>query len=158
MQQLGSQLEVVLNDLRQAVTDAGKETRQYNKTSSNNYKPDAARYKLVIWFKDGNRRTFYSYDHVYHNKIVHLDEFESFMKLFRLKNKYEGTFKNAIIYATLDPARSKESNYNIVMSWTKINGENVMNSAGVFRVIDKDNLLYLERLDLYSGKNFRTNK
>jgi hypothetical protein len=77
------------------------------------------------------------------------------MKLFRLKNKYVGTFKNAIIYATLDPGRNKESNYNIVMSWTKINGENLMNPAGVFRVIDKDNLLYLERLDLYSGKNFR---
>ena len=87
MQQLGSQLEVVLNDLRQAVTDAGKETRTYNKQSNYNYKPDAARYKLVIWFKDGNRRSFYSYDNVYHNKIVHLDEFESFMKLFRLKNK-----------------------------------------------------------------------
>jgi hypothetical protein len=155
MQQLGSQLEVVLNDLRQAVTDAGKQPRQYNKQSSNIYKPDASRYKLVIWFKDGNRRTFYSYDNVYHNKIVHLDEFESFMKLFRLKNKYTGTFKNAIIYATLDPGRNKESNYNMVMSWTKINGENLINPAGVFRVIDKDNLLHLERLDLYSGKAFR---
>jgi hypothetical protein len=157
METIGTQIEVVLNDIRQAVTNAAKEPRQYNKQSSYNYKPDAARYKLVIWFKDGNRRTFYSYDNVYHNKIVHLDEFESFMKLFRLKNKYTGTFKNAIIYATLDPGRNKDSNYNIIMSWTKINGENVMNSAGVFRVIDKDNLLYLERLDLYSAKNFRGN-
>jgi hypothetical protein len=84
MKAINTQIDFVLNDLRQAITDANKEPRQYNKKSAYQYTPEQSRFKLVVWFHDGNRRTYYSFDNVYYNKVAHIDEQEAVMKLIRL--------------------------------------------------------------------------
>jgi hypothetical protein len=101
MEQLGTQLGAALTDLRQAVEKSAQEPRSYKKTSDNVYKPEQARFKLVVWFHDGNRRTYYSYDNAYQGKTSHLDEYEGIMKLLRLTKQYAGKFKNAMIFLSL---------------------------------------------------------
>ena len=100
-------------DFRGVLDQAAKPTRQYNKqTDKPIYKPEHARFKLVIWFKDGNTRYYYSFDHVQYKDGVFIDEFEGLKKLIRLINKYEGTYKNAIIYANLDEKNDAESSHS----------------------------------------------
>lgn len=101
-----------LKDFRQALVDAQKVPREYQKSSDNVYKPEHARFKLVIYFKDGNTRYYYSYDNKTVDKKRIVDELEGFKKLLRLIHKYKGKFKNAYIYATLDPKKVTNSNYN----------------------------------------------
>jgi len=154
MENISSKLDLAINDFRQAIVKAEQPARQYNKISSNVYKPEQSRFKLVIWFNDGNRRTFYSYDNVYNNKIVHVDEHEAICKLLRLIHQHAGNFKNAQIYATLDPERNKASNYNYLIYWAKWNGQVTKNSAAHFKTEGKNSLLILNRLEVYSEKQF----
>lgn len=149
-------LESYFNDLRQVIDESKKETRQYNKTSNYKYKPEQARYKLVVWFKDGNRRLFYSYDHIYHNKTKHIDENESFKKLLRLVHKYKDQYKNAIIYANMDQDRQIKTNeFNVAVAWFKISGEQVVNNAVRFVVQNENNVLNLKHLEIYSPKELK---
>jgi hypothetical protein len=155
MEQIKTQLDAALLDLRRAVDQGNQEPRPYAKKSENVYKPEQARFKLVVWFHDGNRRTYYSYDNHYSGKMPHLDEFEALIKLTRLCKKYAGKFKNAMIFATLDPDRRKDSNYNYLIYWAKWNGEIEANpAASPFKVQDKNVLLNLNRVEMYSPKNF----
>ena len=154
MEKMSSKLDLALNDFRAAIDKAQEQPKQYNKTSTNVYKPEQSRFKLVIWFNDGNRRTFFSYDNVYNNKITHVDEHEAICKLLRLINQHAGNFKNAQIYATLDPERNKSSNYNYLIYWAKWNGQVTKNSAAQFKTEGKNNTLILNRLEVYSEKQF----
>lgn len=154
MSNLMTGFESYFNDLRKAVEDSKQETRQYNKQSGYKYKPDEARYKLVVWFKDGNRRLFYSYDNIYYNKTKHIDENESLKKLLRLVHKYKDQYKNAIIYVNMDPDRKINANlFNVVVAWFKISGEQVINNAVRFVVNDKNNTVNLRHLEIYSPKD-----
>jgi uncharacterized protein (DUF1330 family) len=92
MEKISSSIDFALKDLRQALVESDREKRQYNKTSEYQYKPEQSRFKLVLWFHDGNRRTFYSYDNVYFNKVAHLDEWKAIIKLIDLTKKYGGKF------------------------------------------------------------------
>lgn len=154
MKAINTQIDFVLNDLRQAITDANKEPRQYNKKSDYQYKPEQSRFKLVVWFHDGNRRTYYSFDNVYFNKVAHIDEQEAIMKLIRLTGKYAGKFKNAQIYATIDPDRKKTSNYNYLVYWVKWNGEIETNEALRFKVENQNTTAILNRLEVYSAPKY----
>lgn len=154
MDQISSQLGAALNDLRQAVEKSAAEPRQYNKTSDNVYKPDQARFKLVVWFHDGNRRTYYSYDNQYKSKNPHIDEYEALIKLMRLVRQYAGKFKNAQIFATLDPERRKDSNYNYLIYWAKWNSDIEANKAATFVTKDNHTILNLAKIEMYSPKNF----
>jgi hypothetical protein len=154
MQQISTQIGEVLKDFRSAVEKASQEPRTYAKQSTYNYKPEQARFKLVIWFNDGNRRTFYSYDNIYFQKVPHLDEQQAFIKLIRLINKHAGQFKNAQIFATIDPERQKSSNYNYLVYWAKWNGTAVPNPALTFTVKEKDCQVILNKLEVYSSKEF----
>ena len=154
MKAINTQIDIALNDLRQAITEGNQEPRQYNKTSNYQYKPEQSRFKLIVWFNDGNRRTYYSYDNVYFNKVAHLDEYEAILKLIRLTKKYAGSFKNAQIYATLDPDRKKDSNYNYLVYWAKWNGEIEANKALTFTTKDKNQVAILNKLEMYSPKQF----
>lgn len=148
--------ESYFNDLKQVIEDSKQETRQYNKTSAYKYKPDEARYKLVVWFKDGNRRLFYSYDNMYHNKEKHIDENESLKKLLRLVNKYKDQYKNAIIYVNMDKDRKINANqFNVVGLWFKLSGEQLVNNAMRFVVENKNNVLNLKHLEVYTPKNLK---
>ena len=154
MKAINTQIDFVLNDLRQAITDANKEPRQYNKKSAYQYTPEQSRFKLVVWFHDGNRRTYYSFDNVYYNKVAHIDEQEAVMKLIRLTAKYAGKFKNAQIYATLDPDRKKTSNYNYLVYWAKWNGEIEANDALRFKTENQNTLAILNKLEVYSPPKY----
>jgi hypothetical protein len=154
MENLGSQLGAALNDLRQAVEKSAQEPRSYTKQSTNVYKPEQARFKLVIWFNDGNRRTYYSYDNQYKGKSPHIDEYEALIKLMRLCKQYAGKFKNAQIFATLDPDRRKDTNYNYLIYWAKWNTEIEANKAATFVTKDQNTIINLAKLEMYSPKNF----
>jgi len=154
MQQISSQIGEALKDFRAAVDKAGQEPRSYSKQSNYNYKPEQARFKLVIWFNDGNRRTYYSYDNVYFEKVAHIDEHQAIVKLIRLINKHAGNFKNAQIFANIDPDRQKSSNYNYLVYWAKWNGDAVKNNALTFAVKGQDTVAVLNKLEMYSTKEF----
>jgi len=155
MEQITTQLGQALNDLRQAVEKSAQDPRAYNKTSAKVYKPEQARFKLVIWFNDGNRRTYYSYDNQYQGKISHIDEYEALIKLMRLCKQYAGKFKNAQIFATLDPERRKDSNYNYLIYWAKWNGDIEANpAASPFLTKEKNTFLNLAKVEMYSPKSF----
>jgi hypothetical protein len=102
------QLSEILKDLGlgSVLSDSIKPTRNYEKISTNVYKPEFSRFKLVMWFKDGNTRYFYGYDNKQTSSGVHCDEYESLMKLFRMVHKFKGSYKNAIIYATINPLKA----------------------------------------------------
>ena len=154
MEKISSSIDFALKDLRQALVESDREKRQYNKTSEYQYKPEQSRFKLVLWFHDGNRRTFYSYDNVYFNKVAHLDEWKAILKLMDLTKKYAGKFKNAQIYATIDPERKKESNYNYLVYWAKWNGEIEANNALTFKTEGQNTIAILNKLEMYSAKKF----
>jgi len=100
-----------MKDLRGAITGAQQESRSYNKTSSYQYKPERARFKLAIYFKDGNKRYFSSYDTATTKDGTRIDEYEGLLKLIKYLNKVEGKYNTAIIYACLDQEKSPEADY-----------------------------------------------
>ena len=57
-----------LKDFRSAFINAQSEVREYKKQSDYVYKPTQARFKAVIYRKDGNTRYYYSYDNKTYNK------------------------------------------------------------------------------------------
>jgi hypothetical protein len=154
MEKISNSIDFALKDLRQALIESNREKRQYNKTSEYQYKPDQARFKLVVWFHDGNRRTYYSYDNVYFDKVAHLDEWKAIIKLMDLTKKYTGKFKNAQIYATIDPDRKKDSNYNFLVYWAKWNGEVEANPALSFKTEKENTIAILNKLEMYSPKTW----
>jgi hypothetical protein len=135
------------SDFRGVLDQAAKPTRQYNRqTDKPLYKPDHARFKLVIWFKDGNTRYYYSFDHVTYKDGVFIDEFEGLKKLIRLINKYEGTYKNAIIYANLDEKKEVKGNYNCEVFKSNIYNVFKMNEAGQFSNKGKNTIFDFRRV------------
>lgn len=108
-----------LTDLRGAIERAQEPTRDYKKTSGHVYRPDAARFKLVVWFKNGNTRYFRSYDTKRFKDKTLIDEWQGLMKLIKFANELNGQYKNAIIYGTCEPEKNFfKSNYNIeIVKW-----------------------------------------
>lgn len=138
-----------LKDFRGILEQATKEPRQYNKTSSYIYKPEFARFKLVVWFKDGNTRYFYSYDNKHLNKEVFIDEYEALLKLVKLAHKFNGTYKNAILYATLDPDKKTSSNYSYQMAKFDIYNNKRVNKFVNFINLGKSSVLDYKKMHLY---------
>lgn len=85
---------------------AKQPTRQYQKPHTQRYAiPALARFKCKVWFLDGNRKCFYSYDtKETKGGAVIRDEWEGLMKLLRMIEKWhkDGTIKTAMIWANLD--------------------------------------------------------
>jgi hypothetical protein len=135
------------NDLRGALDAAAEPVRKYErKTDKPLYKPDNARFKLVIWFKDGNTRYYYSFDHVKYKDGTFIDEHEAIKKLIRLVNKYNGQYKNAIIYANLDEKKAVNGNYNCEVFKSNIYGNFKMNEAGQFFLNGKNTIFDFSRI------------
>lgn len=151
---LKTKMDFVLNDLRGAIDQSNREKRTYNKTSQHKYVPEHARFKAIIWFNDGNRRIYYSYDSVYFDKTAHVDEWRGVKKLIDLIATHKDKFKNAQIYCTLDPERKKTSNYNYLIYWAKHTGDVEANKALTFATQGQNTVAVLTKLEMYSGKNF----
>jgi len=137
----------VFTDMRGVLDMAAEPVRNYNKTSDNIYKPEHARFKLVIWFKDGNTRYYYSYDNKTYEKERIIDEYEGLKKLLRLINKYQGKYKNAFIYATLDQDKKTVSNYNCEIIKYNIYGTMSANEHANFKNEGKNVIFDVQRMN-----------
>lgn len=152
MEAIKLHIEKGLKDFREALTESKAPLRKYDKNSDYIYKPKEARFRLVVWFKDGNRRYFHSYDNVHTEKKVHVDEWEGFKKLVRLLDSYKGKYKYAIIYATLDPARLTTSNYNYEIHKRDCFNNEKTNKIVNFCNLGENNILDFKRLEIYGNK------
>ena len=139
----------VLNDIRQAVNKANQEPRQYNRqqTPDKFYTPEYARFKLVIYFKDGRSRWFYSYDLQKFQNSQHLDEYNSMVKLLRIVKNNAGNYKTAILYATINPKpETCSADYSYMIAKYDFYCNCLTNPMVNFQVIGSDNKLDLLRL------------
>jgi len=140
----------LMADWSNVLKDSVQPIRSYDKKSDNIYKPAQARYKLVIWFKDNNKRYFYSYDNKHYLDRVIIDEYEGLLKLIRLTHKYKDTFKNAILYATMDPAKETKSNYCVEVLKVDIYSNQKTNAFVTFK--NENNNVFLDLINLNKGK------
>lgn len=138
-----------INDFRTIFNKAAEEPRQYEKKSSHIYKPETARFKAVIYRKDGLTRYYYSYDTKVFNKERFTDEYEGLLKLLRLIHKYKGEYKNAVIYCNLEPNKPTSANYNYQVAFFNMFGTSTTNNAVTFKTEGRNNLLNLEHLKNY---------
>lgn len=139
--------EAAFKDFRGAIEAAAQPVRNYQrKTDAPSFKPEHARFKLVVWFNDGNTRYYYSFDNKSYNKELIVDEFEGMKKLIRLIDTYKGKFKNAIVYATIDPEKSVKSNFNCEI--LKYNMYHAMkaNKHATFKDVEKNIIFDFERM------------
>lgn len=139
--------DAALMDIRSAMNKSKAETRTYNRTQTPEkyYQPEYARFKLVIYFKDGRSRWYYSYDLQKFQNSQHIDEFNSMVKLIRIVKNNIGEFKTAILYATseLKPATAS-ANFNYMVAKWDWYGNSLENQFINFRLHGADN-----KLDLY---------
>lgn len=79
---------------------------------------EKAVFKLVVYFLDGNKRSFYNYHTVYdaESKKIIINEKSSLNKLINLLNfKFCGKYKTAIIYYSKD--FDIKDNYQVVYKY-----------------------------------------
>lgn len=149
-------IEDLFKDFSSVLIESVQPVRNYEKkVETNIYKPEQARFKLVIWFKDGNRRYFFSYDNKHFKDQIIIDEYEGLLKLIRLANKYKGTFKNAILYSTIDVQKETKSNYYIEVFKVDIYGNQKTNKAVSFITENKNVILDLKRLNTYGTNKIK---
>lgn len=142
-----------INDLRAVIQEAAEPVRDYKKQSEYIYKPEAARMKAVIYYKNGLKRYYYSYDTRYFNKQPFQDEFEGMKKLIRLIQQKQGQYKNAIIYASIDELKGVlNADYNYQVVYFNQYGNMYTNPAVRFAIDGKDNVLHLKHLEMYGKK------
>jgi len=153
MKQIAEVFEEFNTPMYNAVQKAGEPVRKYEKTSTNVYLPDTARFKLVVWFKDGNRRCFFSYDNKKFNGQVITDEYAGFVKLLRLSSKYAGKFKTLIIYANLDAKKSKQGDFCYEILKVDIFGNQFTNRISNF--VDKEESVIFDSERMFNLGNKR---
>jgi hypothetical protein len=145
METINNLLNEGLKDFRQAITEGQQGARPYNKQSEYIYKPEKARFKLAVYFKDGNKRYFSSYDNRSSKEGNFVDEYEGFLKLIRLIYTWNGKFKNAIIYASVDPGKDVNSNYNFEVLKVDMYGNKKENTTVNFKTEGKNITFDFER-------------
>jgi hypothetical protein len=102
------------HDARAVLNAAQQQTRKYERDPSKKvetFKPDYARFKAVIYFRNGQNRYFYSYDTVNSQDGSFLDEYVGLTKLLRLILNKKGEYKNAVIYAQVDEIPHTKNNF-----------------------------------------------
>ena len=110
------------------------------------FKPEHARFKLVIWYKDGRTRYYYSFDNKTYKNKRFSDEYEGLMKLVRLVHTKKDSYKNAYIYANLDENKAVLGNYNCqVIKWN-IYGQMAQNKYANFKTVEKNVIFDFERI------------
>jgi hypothetical protein len=83
-----------METLGNLITRAIEPTRKYNqKKKQKQFKPDFARFKMKVWFADGNNVSFYSYDWQQYTRkdgtrIKEHNEWTSFKKLVQMVTKW----------------------------------------------------------------------
>lgn len=159
MENLSQILADQLKDLRGAIDQAQIPARNYTqKKETKFYNPDQARFRLVVWFKDGRSCWYYSYDNCHFDKTVFVDEWNGLKKLIRLAEQtFKNQFKNAIIYANVDQNKATTGNYNYEFIKWNIYGQQKQNQAISFMKSNrvKDVLLDCEKLVTFGHKKIQ---
>lgn len=121
MQKLKSMKDLlhgIQHDLRSAINQATAPHRNYQRKSQFEFEnPKYARFKAVIWYKNGKCRWYYSFDQCKFEGSTFIDEHISLKKLIKMILEKKNEYKNAIIYATPDeiPTTDKaQYNYEVV--------------------------------------------
>ena len=102
------------HDARAVLNAAQQTTRKYERDPGKKietFKPDYARFKAVIYFRNGQNRYFYSYDTQQSQNGSFLDEYVGLTKLLRLILNKKGEYKNAVIYAQVDEIPHTKNNF-----------------------------------------------
>jgi len=134
----------VNKDIRGAADDGYRQRRNYE-TPSGLQLPKAARFKMQVYFIDGNKRYFYSFD--YH-KPVH-DEWVGLAALIAQRVEWQDKIKTVSIYANLDRVPlTKDKKYDVLVfrSWVNKAGrvQTKENPNLGFEVIDNRTILKLK--------------
>ena len=144
-------IDTILKDMRGAINLAVEPTRKYVKTSNYIYQPDCARFKMVVWYRDGRTRYYYSYDSKSFEKQKITDEFEGLKKLIKLAHTLKDQYKNIIIYANLDPIKTTTGDYNCqVIKWN-IAGQMSENKFCNF-ITEEKNVIFDAKRIQYTNK------
>jgi len=120
-----------LLDYQAAEKKAAAPSRQYAMDEKRKInKPKRARFKMQVYYWDGNKRYFYSLDMITRGGEIHIDEHEGLKWLLKEVNRTRDKIKTCTIYANPDPEPlTKGYNYNtrvVTMSPKyKINYSNV---------------------------------
>jgi len=147
--------EAALTDLTGSFQNGEHDPRNYQrkKIPSDFYTPEFARFKLVMYFKDGRSRWYYSYDTIKFQGGARCDEYESLVKLLRIVKNNAGDYKNAIIYATVEEIPEvKKVNYNYEVAKFNIYGRHIENEYVTFKAGITDFKMDLLKLKLGSKK------
>jgi hypothetical protein len=147
--------EAALTDLTGQFQNGAHDSRNYQrkKIPSDFYTPEFARFKLVMYFKDGRTRWYYSYDTIKFQGGARCDEYESLVKLLRIVKNNHGEYKNAIIYATVDEIPEvKKVNYNYEVAKFNFYGQHTENEYVTFKAGATDFKMDLGKLKLGSKK------
>jgi len=131
-----------LKDARTLVNNRLKAVRPYNrKKDAPAHQLPFARFKLKCWFKDGNERSFYSYDvHTINNQSV-VDEWEGLDRLHKLMDKYAPYSISQVIFAALDEMPMKTTADYKVKLFKQIGTKNLKTNK--YYAMTKENKLNL---------------
>jgi len=147
--------ETALTDLTGAFINGAHDPRKYErkKLPTDFYTPEFARFKLVIYLKNGRSRWYYSYDTIKFQGGARCDEYESLVKLLRIVKNNAGEYKNAIIYATVEEIPEvKKVNYNYEIAKFNFYGQHKENENVSFKPNASDFKMDLLRLKIGSKK------
>jgi len=147
--------ETALTDLTGAFINGAHDPRNYQrkKLPTDFYTPEFARFKLVIYLKNGRSRWYYSYDTIKFQGGARTDEYESLVKLLRIVKNNAGEYKNAIIYATVeDIPEVKKVNYDYEVAKYNFYGTLKENENAVFKPGANDFKMDLLRLKIGGKK------
>jgi hypothetical protein len=147
------QIDEIFGNLSEALKAGMQTPRNYN-GNANAYKPSQARFKMKIWYNDGNSRTYYSFDSYRNKNLSITDEWEGMKKLIRLGHvTHVKDVKALVIWASIsDKAMTNNANYDFEIF--KVSRAGSFDNKNVtFRTdINKNVLLDLNRLSLGTRK------
>jgi len=102
------------DQLFRTLTDALRAGQQQPRSYNGENKlsiPYTARFKMKIWYRDGNSRTYYSYDQIRTSAGNITDEYEGLKKLVRLGHvHHKQEVKTLVIWANVEPTPLTSSN------------------------------------------------
>jgi len=149
------EISQLFRDLSQAVLEGSKTPRPY--TGQNSYKPQTSRFKMKIWYRDGNARVYYSFDNYTRaDKESVTDEYEGLKKLIRLAHvAHKDDIKVMVIWATLaDQPLTSGNNYDYEILKVSKAGEK-QNKCVSFRQIGNNSILDTAKLMYQSNKKLK---
>lgn len=135
-----SETDNLFRTLTDAIARGQEKPRNYNGTQKLTI-PYTARFKMKIWYRDGNCRTYFSYDNIQSQNGNRIDEFEGLKKLIRLGHvHHKDDVKTLVIWATDNPTAITSSAYDFEVFKVTFRGS-VSRNIG-FRNLNNNSVIY----------------